>query len=211
MPRVHQQVARKDYPREGIKAGETYYSWTFKNQRGPGTKVRSKTRPRPSQLTRSEYLSAAYALQERIEDLTADSDLPGNVEEIVSDLRSLAEEQEEKRNNMPEGLQDGDTGQLLETRAQNTNDFADELEGLDLEEFEEDESQRDKQECSDCNGTGHELNADGEETGNDCPTCDGTGEVDDEGSTPKNSDGETEEEYWQAKLEEVQNCSFNIE
>lgn len=211
MPRVHSQTARKDYPEIGVKKGEVYYKWTFKNRHGRGTEVKSKTYPKPSQLTRSEFLSQAYALQERIEALEANDTLPSEVEDIVSDLRSLADEQDEKFNNMPEGLQQGDTGQMLEQRRDSTNEFADELEGLSLDEFEEDEEQRDDKDCPDCQGTGREQDADGAETGNDCPACEGTGSVKDEESTPKNSDGETKEEYWQTKLEEVQNCSFNIE
>ena len=53
MPKVHHVKAAKDYPEIGVQKGEMYYHWTFKNQRGPGTKVKSKTRPRASQLTRS--------------------------------------------------------------------------------------------------------------------------------------------------------------
>lgn len=211
MPRVFSQKAAKDYPEIGVKKGETYYKWTFKNRVGRGTEMKSKTRPKPSQLTRSPYLSQALAIQERIESLEASSDLPSEVEDIISDLRSLADEAQGSFDNMPEGLQQGDTGQLLETRVSNTNDFADELEGIDLSEFEEDESQRDDVDCGDCQGTGREQDADGNETGNDCPTCEGTGQVKDEDGEPKNSDGQTETEYWEAKLEEVQNASFNIE
>jgi hypothetical protein len=212
VPRVHSQVARKDYSREGIKRGDTYYSWTFKNRRGPGTKMRSKTRPRPSQLTRSDYLSAAFALQERVEDLVADSDLPGNVEEIANDAHQLADEQEEKFDNMPEGLQQGDTGQLLEQRRDSANEFADALEAVDLSEWEEDP---DNKKCGDCDGTG-KVEAEKQPKNakkprmTKCTTCEGTGK-DDEDAEPKNSDGETEEEYWQGRLDEVQGCDFNIE
>lgn len=210
MPRVHSQVAAKDYPDQGIKKGDTYYSWTFKNRVGRGTRVMSRTPPKASQLTRSEYLSQALSLQERVEALEANENLPGEVEEIIGDLRSLADEQDEKFNNMPEGLQQGDTGQLLETRRDNTNSFADELEGIDLDEFKEDEDQRDMRECEFCHGDGF-TGSDEDGDKKECANCGGTGEVRDEESEPKNSDGETAEEYWQAKLDEVQACSFDIE
>jgi hypothetical protein len=198
MPRVHTQVARKDYPEIGVTKGQTYYKWTFRNRFGRGTVMKSKTFPKPHELTRSEYMSAALLIQERVNNLSASSDLPGEVEDIISDLRQLASEQEDKFNNMPEGLQQGDTGQLLEERKQNCEDYADELEGVDLSEFSEDTTEGP---CDACSGTG-KIN------GEECGTCNGTGEVTlDE---PLNSDEQTEEEYWQAKLEEVQNCSFNM-
>jgi hypothetical protein len=64
MPRVHTSVARKAYPEFGIKKGDTYYYW--QHYRGPV--VRSKTRPRPSQLAGSEKKAAALAAYEGLED-----------------------------------------------------------------------------------------------------------------------------------------------
>lgn len=198
------KAAAKDYPKAGIKKGDSYYWWKFKQRYGNSPRLMSKTRPRPSQLTQSEYLSQALALQERIEDLTPDATLPDDLESIISDLRTLSDEQDEKFNNMPEGLQQGDTGQLLEQRRDACNEFADALEGIDIEEFEADLSAKD--ECSECNGTGK---VDSEPDGEDCPECLGDGEVDKD--DPVNSDGDTEEEYWQWRLDEVQNESFDIE
>ncbi len=53
MARAHfVKKARKDNPAAGIKAGDSYYWWKFRR----GGKHYSKTAPRPSQLTQSEYL-----------------------------------------------------------------------------------------------------------------------------------------------------------
>ena len=50
MPRVYTvNAARKDYPDDGISKGDTYYYWKFNY----GSKVKSKTYPKRSQLTRS--------------------------------------------------------------------------------------------------------------------------------------------------------------
>lgn len=67
MPRVHRQKAGKDYPAQGIKKGDIYYSWSF--YRGPEQK--SKTPPRPSQLTQREAYSQAYAAIEGLQDAVA--------------------------------------------------------------------------------------------------------------------------------------------
>lgn len=59
MARAHfVKKARKDNP--AVKAGESYYWWKFR--RGP--KRYSKERPRPSQLTQSEFYGQVYGLQE---------------------------------------------------------------------------------------------------------------------------------------------------
>jgi hypothetical protein len=138
MPRVtFVKSARKAVPRAGIEVGDSYYWWKFRY----GGKQYSKTRPRSSQLTQSEFLGEIYALQESIEDLTLD-DAPFEdfVKETADRLREIANECEEKRYNMPDALQDGDTGQLLEARAEACNNAADELEAIDLSEFDEDEA-----------------------------------------------------------------------
>lgn len=123
--------ARKDYPESGIKKGEEYYHWKFRF----GGIHRSKTPPKPSQLTQSEFLSTLYDLQERLGNLQADNaeDLKTDVEEIASELRDLGQDCQGKLDNMPDGLQQGETGQLLEQRADSCENAADELEGIDFE------------------------------------------------------------------------------
>lgn len=94
----------------------------------------SKVYPRASQLTMSEYLGAAYGLQERIEDLTADNGLQDERDTLVAEIEELAEEQRSKFENMPDGLQQGDTGQLLEERAEAMTTWASDLESIDISE-----------------------------------------------------------------------------
>jgi hypothetical protein len=144
MARAHfVKKAQKDNP--VVKKGESYYWWSFRF----GGKRYSTKPPRPSQLTQSEFLSQAYELQERIEDLApADlDDLVSYVEEIGNEFRQLGEECSEKHDNMPEGLQDGDTGQLLEARAEKCVEIADELEnGIDFSIDEDEISETIKEE-----------------------------------------------------------------
>ena len=125
MARATHQKARKDYPAHGIKKGEMYYKWSFRF----GGTYYSKTRPRPSQLTQSEFLSQLYSFQEEFEDFSdRDENLVDFMREKASDIRGLGEEQEGKRDNMPEGLQDSETGELLTQRAEGCERIADELE-----------------------------------------------------------------------------------
>lgn len=136
MPRVHTQRAAKDYPEQGIEKGEIYYKWTLRPG-GPysrGTTYKSKTFPKPWQLTSSEFLQRQYMLEDRLQELTEEDLLNGELESIASDIRELGEEQQEKFDNMPEGLQQGSTGEMIEERACNCEAWADEVENVEVPE-----------------------------------------------------------------------------
>jgi len=125
--------ARKDYPEEGIKKGESYYWWKFRF----GSKNYSKTQPRPSQLTQSDFLSQIYGIDERIADMTIEDDFESEIEDIKSELETLQSECEERRDNMPEQLQDSETGELLQGRYDSVDEMISELDGIDVEVDEE--------------------------------------------------------------------------
>lgn len=134
MARPEQRKARKDYPREGIKAGDTYWYVKLKMQRG-GRVMRSLTPFKPSQLTQSAFKSAWLSAQEEWEDSDKGADAIRAAAEVISEA---GQEAQNSFDNMPEGLQQGDTGQTLENRANTAEDIAgqleslaDELEGLD--------------------------------------------------------------------------------
>ncbi len=144
MARPEQRKARKDYPQNGIKAGDLYWYVKLKLQRG-GQVKRSLTPFKPSQLTNSGFKSAFLAAGEDWEASDKDADAMRSAAEAI---RSAGEEAQGSFDNMPEGLQQGDTGQSLENRASECSriadeldSLADELEGLDDEpaEFDEDE------------------------------------------------------------------------
>lgn len=147
MPRVHfVEKARKpnslitqediDRANAGEEGAASYYWWQF----AYSPKTLSRTPPKASQLTRSEYLGQAYEIEERIGEFEPESaeDIQCFVEELVSDIRQLGEEQQEKLYNMPEALQDSDTGVLLQERTTACETIADELECMDFE-IDEDE------------------------------------------------------------------------
>lgn len=130
MPRVTVvKHARKDYPEHDIKKGDTYYWWKFKF----GGKHFSKTPPKPQQLTQSEFTSQVYDFEDALGALVADDTIESQIEEIADNMDSLADEQEEKRSNMPDQLQDSDVGTMLEERGDAMREWAEELRGLDFD------------------------------------------------------------------------------
>lgn len=125
MARLHYRKARKDYPANGIKRGDMYYFAQIKTGPRSSRTIRSLTKPRPSELTVSEFNGWLGDLQEielpAVEDIEA-------LRQIAENIREFGQEQQEKFDNMPEGLQQGDTGQLLEERATGCDGWADEIE-----------------------------------------------------------------------------------
>lgn len=119
-----------------IAKGEPYWWWQFKN----GGKNISKERPKRSQLTQSNYLSQLYAIQDRMDELSADEpeELESVVDEFKSDLESLKDECQNSLDNMPESLQSGPTGELLQERIDALDNAISEFESLDLDYEEPD-------------------------------------------------------------------------
>lgn len=155
MAKVKQVKARKDYPQHGIAKGDLHYTWSL--MVGPRASVtyRQKTPPRPSQLTTSEFLGRMGDLEhgflefEMSHDDAAEEFLQGMIEE----LESIAEDQEEKRESMPENLYYSANAERMEERAEAARSWASEIKAIlddgreaaetaancdwrDLEEFE---------------------------------------------------------------------------
>lgn len=166
MPRVHHVKAAKDYPAQGITKGEQYYTWKIKLAYG-GITYRSKTYPRPSQLTRSSFLGAIGDLQHDGFDGIEDAD---GLRAIAEQLREIGGEEQEKFDNMPDGLQQGPTGELLEERAQGCESWADDIDTTaDELESKLDELQKEQ----DDSAAAHDL---WEQHDNDMSDWDGDGD-----------------------------------
>ncbi len=117
--------ARKDNP--VAKKGESYYWWKPMIGGRGGAKRYSKERPSRSQLTQSDFLGQLYAIEDdAIGKAEGSDDLRGAGES----LRELGQEEQGKFDNMPEGLQQGDTGQMIEERAQGCESWADEIDTI---------------------------------------------------------------------------------
>ena len=140
------QHAQKDYPDRGIKKGEPYYWW----KPNFGAKHFSKTPPKPSQVTTSAFMGTFLGIQEQADESRPtysaeleDSGLESWRDDLVSELESLRDETQEKLDNMPEGLQQGDTGQMLQERVDGVESIISDLESASLDWPETPE--RDKQ------------------------------------------------------------------
>ena len=133
---VFVKKAQKDNP--VAKKGESYWWWKFRY----GGIHYSKERPRQSQLENSPFLSGIRALEERLEDLSLDGTerdadgIQSEVEDIISEIRSLGDECQEKLDNMPEGLQQGSSGELLQERVDECESMASELESISFDDYD---------------------------------------------------------------------------
>lgn len=120
-----------------IEVGDPYLWWAFRH--GPKYKRCTEHPPRQSELIASPFLSGMAESQEEIEDALETfhdggsvEDLQATVESVAAAIRERGEEAQGSFDNMPEGLQQGETGQMLETRAERCEEIASELEDLDL-------------------------------------------------------------------------------
>ena len=135
MPRVyHVKKARKDNP--AVKAGQPYYWWEF---RYGGTRY-SATYPRPSQLTQSPYYQLVRSTLEQVEDFDGKTaeDFESFRDEIVTLLEEARDMSQESLDNMPEPLQEGDTGQMLQERIEMTEEAIIGIESMDVDDDDED-------------------------------------------------------------------------
>jgi hypothetical protein len=130
--RIHERKAAKDYPGNGIKKGDKYFYVKIKTGPYSSRTIRSLTRPKRWQLTSSDFYQQLWPIEdERFGVVNEASDL----NDIAQELRELGEAQQEKFDAMPDGLQQGDTGQRVEQRATSCGEWADAIENAanDLE------------------------------------------------------------------------------
>lgn len=148
MPKVvFIKKARKDYPPD-IKKSDSYYHWAFMHGGRGGPLIRSKQRPSRSQLTQSPFKSALYSLQDDAQEkIPTLEDIESERDFIVGELETLKDETESSLENMPESLQEGETGRLLQTRIDSLEEAISEIENVDcfFNEDDKDETQTDEE------------------------------------------------------------------
>jgi hypothetical protein len=141
MARVHTQTARKDYPADGICKGDVYYKWTLRQARvGRGQLFRSKTYPKPWQLTLSPFKQEMLKLNYDIESIGLDSFDESYLEEIRSRVEDLMGEVEEALYQLPESLQDS---HMLAERYAEMENWYSELEYIDIDDEMGDDEKED--------------------------------------------------------------------
>jgi hypothetical protein len=132
MARQEKRVARKDYPRDGIKKGDTYYYTKLKLQRG-GIEKRSLKPFKPSQLTTSSFKIAFLSAGESFDEAMAGDDYGSLPQALTDAAEAIRDAGQEARVALLKALGhvvEGDTGQMLEARADGCDSKADELDGL---------------------------------------------------------------------------------
>lgn len=152
MPRVstHKSQGRSAEPMpcqrcsDPIVKGEEYYQWAIKQQRG-GIVRRQHVKhgsPRPSQLTVSQ-LSQVYAAIEGAQDDVSSAEDASAIRDALEgckgEMESIRDEFQSNLDNMPEGLQQGDTGQLIQERVEALEEFDNELDSAigEIEDFDD--------------------------------------------------------------------------
>ena len=126
MPRVYHRKARKDYPQQGIKKGDMYYTADIKTGPRSGRTLRSLTPLKPSQLTVSEFKSGWLGAEESLEGNFSAEDLRSAAERIGE----IGEQARDSYDNMPESLQYSQTGEMLEERSSRCEEVKGELEQI---------------------------------------------------------------------------------
>lgn len=115
-----------------VKKGQTYFEWfTRPGGRGQGVRHISLVRPKPSQLTSSDFLSTVYGWQEAEYTASDLDELSSVLEDLKGEVETLRDEQEEKRSNMPDSLQESDTGNLLQERYDALDELYNELDNIE--------------------------------------------------------------------------------
>jgi hypothetical protein len=140
----------------------------------------------------------------------SEDDLRSIMDEIATDIRSLAEEKEEAASNMEDGFgHETYQSQEIADQAQSLNDWADEVENVTIPDLPEPE----EQDCEECDGNGE---VDCSECGGDgcddcdggrvsCEACNGIGQVQAEDPTDEQMD-DWREEARSAVQEAIDNC-----
>lgn len=162
MPKVHHvKKARRALPQHGIEVGDAYYWWANRIGRSSIKKF-SKTPPKASQLTSSEFLSTAYSINEAIQTLEASESLAEDRDDIVSQIEDLKSETEDKLSNMPESLQQGPTGELLQSRIDACDEWANNLNSVDVPDWDSTDFHKEEDEDEDDQVVEAEETDDGE-------------------------------------------------
>lgn len=127
-----------------IEIGQPYRHWRLRYGGGRVWCTVTRTRctakacdPKPSELTNNEHHQRVFEWQEREFEFADVDDFESTKEELVSELQEYQDELNGRLENMPEGLQQGDTGQTLQSRIESLESVASELDGVEVELPEE--------------------------------------------------------------------------
>lgn len=153
MATLKRQKARKDYVcskcEKPIKKGDEYYRFSLTRFQ----KLRPlclACKPSRSQMTGSDFLATLYDIEDSMVALSVEDmrDAQTSVGDIIGQLEELRDETEEKRENIPEQLQDAPVGEMLQGRYDSVEEMIGELEDVDtdIDEGLSEEEEEDRKE-----------------------------------------------------------------
>lgn len=139
MAKIERPKARKEYKcskcGETIKVGDTYLKGT-PFRRSPVICC-TKCGLRSWELSSSDYVQGVGRVCDCWEE---DYDCDENTAQSIADeLDTIKDNCQDSLDNMPEGLQEGDTGQLLQERIDSLDEAISELESIDYDSIKEGE------------------------------------------------------------------------
>lgn len=139
MAKIEKPKARKEYKcskcGEVIKVGDTYLKGT-PFRRSPVIRC-TKCGLRCWELSSSEYVQGVGRVCDCWEeDYGCDEDTAQN---IADELDTIKDNCQDSLDNMPEGLQEGNTGELLQERIDNLDSAISDLEAIDYDNIKEGE------------------------------------------------------------------------
>lgn len=139
MAKIEKPKARKEYKcskcGEVIKVGDTYLKG-IPFRRSPVIRC-TKCGLRSWELSSSDYVQGVGRICDCWEeDYGCDEN---TAQSIADELNNIRDQCQDSLDNMPEGLQEGDTGQLLQERIDTLDSVISELENIDYENIKEGE------------------------------------------------------------------------
>jgi len=131
-----------------IRAGDMYFWVQLKLQLGGIRKnFCASHQPRPSEMTTSDKKANLYGAQEAAEDTIGSASTLAEIiealQECASTANDVAQEYRDSVDNMPEGLQQGSVAEDLLENADSLEDWAQELEDVagDIEGMDEEDAE----------------------------------------------------------------------
>lgn len=142
--RARKKQGKCEHCQSPINKGDPYVWWKFRFGRKHVRCVKPECAPKAADLTQSAFLSALYTIQDSKFEADTFEGLESERDDIVSEIENLRDETQEKFDNMPEGLQQGDTGQLLQERIDACEEAANEIQGVDCAAPEKEDEETDE-------------------------------------------------------------------
>ena len=149
MPQVHHVSKCRRSPgacslcSKEIATGEPYYWWQFAF--APKSIRCDNHPPKPKDLTRSAFWGTLLGIQEEDFSGAEDTDAVESLrDDVVSQLEDLKSEIEGNLSNMPDSLQQGSTGELLQERIDALDEAISNLQGVDCTAAEPDDDDDDE-------------------------------------------------------------------